>query len=117
MAQIAQAWKTLPDANKATYEAQAEKAKADFQPVHTPVAPFPTAIKLKDEAALDALVKKVSEDAIRDLGMELLSKAEAEDLSPLRIPKVGSFAVVPSMKKGASFEVVFKPSVALKPQP
>ena len=92
--EIAAAWKALPSSGKATYITQAQTEKKSFvvpsAPDDAPTSSvYPLTIKLKNEEQLDALVKKVAEETIRQFLQELVTRADA-GTEVEKIPKVGN---------------------------
>ena len=125
--EIGAAWKAMGSAEKAVYESQAQQAKENFLPVApaeaaSEEASWPKTIKLKDEAALDALAKKVAEEAVKQFMQQLVLQANASDGSPQKIPKVGR--IVAALKepdgktkslKSPPVVIEFAPSTKLFP--
>lgn len=126
-AEIGAAWKALGESEKASYEAQARKEKASFVPSRAPAATVdeavletPITVKLKDEAALDALAKKAADAVLREFMLELVNRADAGDESVEKVTKVGSFvAKLKETKKPLKNPVVsieFTPALFMRPK-
>ena len=122
--EIAAAWKALPANGKAPYEAQAQTEKNNFvipsAPDDTPTSSvYPLTIKLKNEEQLDALVKKVAEETIRQFLQELVTRADA-GTEIEKIPKVGSIvAKIKESKpilKHPHVIVEYSPSTTMRPK-
>ena len=122
--EIAAAWKALPAKGKEPYIAQAQTEKNNFvipsAPDDTPTSSvYPLTIKLKNEAQLDALVKKVAEDTIRQFMQELVTRADA-GAEIEKIPKVGSIvAKIKESKpilKHPHVIVEYSPSTTMRPK-
>lgn len=122
--EIAAAWKALPAKGKEPYEAQAQTEKNNFvipsAPDDAPTSSvYPLTIKLKNEAQLDALVKKVAEDTIRQFMQELVTRADA-GAEIEKIPKVGSIvAKIKESKpilKHPHVIVEYSPSTTMRPK-
>lgn len=119
--EIGQAWKALPEAQKAVYQAQASEAKAKLPafvaPSDEPELEMPMTLKIKDDAALNTLAKKIAEEALKDFMKDLVSRADAGEGFPEKVTKVGSFVAkldLTSKKAAKPVLIEFAPSPTLR---
>ena len=120
LSEIATAWKLLGDAEKQPYIDQAEVAKQtllkDAPAEDSATAPALTGeIKLKSDAAFDALVKKVSAEVVADFFQDLVTRVDEKET--IKLPKIGTLELdaTPSKSgKGApKIVITLKPSKSL----
>lgn len=112
MKSLGSRWQQAPEFEKAPYktEAATKKAALPAQPTPDAAAFSPGNIRLKDEAALEALVAKVADAAVKGMMSELQCAAAGTEEKVFDLPKgVGTVRVaVRDRKKPIS--LTYKPS-------
>jgi len=118
MKELGAKWKSLGDADKAKWQAEAEKLKAahkaEVAASPEPVSSGPYTLSLKDDAALEKLAEEIAKQTIKSYMQELVAAADA-GAEKYSLPG-GAFSKFEASEKGKNPAIVmrFQPANSMR---